>query len=139
MSTPGIKLVWAGYADDAVIGFSERGASRWRDSLPAGTRMLVYETTGKPKGSKAKGTKSLIGEVEVTGTFEEGEAFRAPNEEHDRLLPVKPVIRRADATPVPLDRVREIIDDAQWPRMGETWKPLTDSQYQTLVAALKGG
>lgn len=139
MPTPGIKLVWAGWNDDEVIGFSDRGYNRWRASLMNGTRMLVYETTGKAKGSTAKGTKSLIGEVEVTGTFEDGEAFRAPTEEHDRLLPVKPVIHRADATPVPLDRVREIIGDDKWPRMGETWKPLTETQYRALVAALKGG
>lgn len=139
MPTPGIKLVWAGWSDDEVIGFSERGYSRWRDSLTHGTRMLVYETTGKAPGSKAKGTKAIVGEVEVIGTFEEGEAHRAPTEQHDRLLPVQTTIRRADAHPIPLERVREMIGDPAWPRMGETWKPLTEAQYRELVAALTSG
>ena len=139
MPTPGIKLVWAGWNDDDVIGFSNQGYSRWRASLMQGTRMLVYETTGKAPGSKAKGSKSIVGEVEVTGTFEDGETHRAPTEQHARLLPVKSTIRRADATPIPLDRVREIIGDPGWPRMGETWKPLTESQYRTLVEALTTG
>ena len=138
MPTPGIKLVRAGWNDDAIIGFSDRGAARWHDSLPPGTRMLVYETTSKPKGSTAKGAKAIVGEVEVTGTFEEGEQLRAPGEDHDRLLPVKTVIRRNDANPVPLERVREIIDDPKWPRMGETWKPLTETQYRELVQLLRG-
>ena len=139
MPTPGIKLVWAGWNDDPIIGFSEQGHKRWRDTLVGGTRMLVYETTGKAPGSKAKGTKSIVGEVEVTGTFEEGEAQRAPDEAHARLLPVKTTIHRADALPIPLERVREIIGDPGWPRMGESWKPLTDSQYRALVEALTTG
>jgi hypothetical protein len=139
MPTPGIKLVWAGWNDDNVIGFSNQGYSRWRASLMKGTRMLVYETTGKAPGSKAKGTKSIVGEVEVTGTFEDGEAFRAPTEQHARLLPVDSKIKRAEAHPIPLERVREIIGDPGWPRMGETWKPLTEVQYRTLVEALTTG
>lgn len=136
MTSPGIKLVWAGWNDDPIIGFSERGYQRWHESLPRGTRMLVYETSGKAPGSKAKGTKSIVGEVEVAGTFEEGEAQRTPNEAHDRLLPVQTTLSRANVRPIPLERVREIIEDPGWPRMGETWKPLTDAQYQALVAVL---
>lgn len=139
MPTPGIKLVWAGWRDDPLIGFSNRGYSRWHESLERGTRMLVYETTGKAPGSKAKGTRSIVGEVEVAGTFEEGEAHRAPTEQHDRLLPVETRISRTNAHPIPLERVRELIDDPGWPRMGETWKPLTDAQYQALIDALTNG
>lgn len=138
MPTPGIKLVWAGWHDDEVIGFSDRGYARWHIHLVPGTRMLVYETTGKPAGSKAKGTKSIVGEVEVIGTFTDGEAFRAPTEEHAHLLPVKPIIPRDQAKPIPLERVREIIQDDKWPRLGEAWKPLTETQYRKLVQALKG-
>jgi hypothetical protein len=138
MPTPGIKLVWAGWHDDEVIGFSEQGYKRWHLNLIPGTHMLVYETTGKRPGSSDKGTKCLVGEVEVTGTFEDGERFRAPTEQHARLLPVKSLIHRDDARPVSLERIREIIDDDKWPRMGETWKPLTETQYRKLRTGLTG-
>jgi hypothetical protein len=134
MPTPGIKLVWAGWNDDDVIGFSEQGYKRWRASLMTGTRMLVYETTGKRPGSSARGRKAIVGEVEVAGTFEDGEALRAPTEQHARLLPVKIISPRGAGKPIPLERVRQIIEDDKWPRLGETWKPLTERQYRELVA-----
>lgn len=133
MPTAGIKLVSAGWSDDPVIGFSEQGYRRWRDHLPVGTRMLVYETSNPPPGTKHKGTKAIVGEVEVTGTFEDGEALRAPSEPHARLLPVRVVSGRGQGTPVPLERARALIDDPKWPRMGESWKPLTEAQYAALV------
>lgn len=135
MTNYGVKLVWAGWADDDVIGFSERACSRWKDSLLPGTCMLIYETTGRAPGSKAKGTKSIVGEVEVTGSFEDGEAYRAPTEAHARLLPVRVIVRREDRSPLPLDRVRELLSDPQWPRRGQSWTPLSDEQYQTVHAA----
>lgn len=133
MTTYGIKLVWAGWENDPTIGFSNRASKRWADELPAGTRMLLYETTGKPKGSKAKGTKSLVGEVEVTGTFDDGAKIRAADEQHDAVIPVRVVQKRESVTPVPLDTVREVLKDEQWPRMGESWRPLSDDEYQALV------
>ena len=136
MTTYGLKLVWAGWDDDPTIGFSSRAAKRWADQLPVGTRMLLYETTGKPKGSKAKGTKSIVGEVEVTGTFEDGEKVRAADEQHDAVIPVKVVRTRESVTPVSLERAREILNDDQWPRMGESWRPLSEAEYQALVTEM---
>ena len=136
MTTYGIKLVWAGWDDDLTVGFSGRAAKRWADELPSGTRMLLYETTGKPKGSKAKGTKSIVGEVEVSGTFEDGAKIRAEDEQHDAVIPVKVVRQRESVTAIPLDRVRELIGDEQWPRMGESWRVLSDEEYQALVAEM---
>ncbi len=133
MTTYGIKLVWAGWNDDPTIGFSNRAAKKWADELPAGTRMLLYETTGKPKGSKAKGTKSIVGEVEVTGTFEDGAKVRVEDEQHDAVIPVKVVRNRASVTPVPMEKVREILDVEKYPRMGESWRPLSEDEYQALV------
>lgn len=135
MTTYGIKLVWAGWDNDPTIGFSDRAAKRWAEHLPAGTRMLLYETMSKPKGSKAKGTKSIIAEVEVSGTFEDGAAIRAADEEHDAVIPVK-VIRSRAASPVPLERIREILGDDKYPRMGESWRPLSDAEYQAISAEL---
>ena len=133
MSNYGIKLVWPGWKDDTVIGFSDRGAKRFGDGIQTGTRMLIYETATKRPGVTAKGTKSIVGAVEVDGSFEDGEKYRPPNEEHSRLLPVKVIHRRDDVRPIPLERVRKIIADENWPRMGEAWKALTDEQYQAFL------
>jgi hypothetical protein len=130
MADYGIKLVWAGWNNDDVIGFSERGYQRWRDTITPGTRMLLYETMRKPKGSKAKGTKSIVGEVEVEGSFDDGETRRKPDEQHARLLPVKVVRARDETTPIPLDRVRELLGDEQYPRMGESWRPLNEAEVE---------
>lgn len=133
MTHYGIKMVWAGWADDPTIGFSSRAAKRWAAELPAGTRMLLYETMNKPKGSKAKGTKSIIAEVEVTGTFADGAAIRAADEQHDEVIPVK-VIRSRAANPIPLERVRDLLHDAEYPRMGESWRPLSEDEYRAFLA-----
>ncbi len=138
MTNYGIKLVWAGWDSDPTIGFSGRAAKRWAESLPVGTRMLLYETTGRAKGSKAKGTKAIVGEVEVSGSFEDGAAIRAADEQHDSVLPVRVIQARATVTPVPLDRVREILGDDKWPRRGESWRPLSAEEYQALVSAMGG-
>lgn len=137
MTNYGIKLVWAGWDSDATIGFSGRAAKRWADHLPVGTRMLLYETTGRAKGSKAKGTKSIVGEVEVSGSFEDGAAIRAADEQHDAVLPVSVAQARAEVTPVPLERVREILDDEKWPRRGESWRPLSEGEYEALLAEMR--
>lgn len=134
MTNSGIKLVWAGWDGDPTIGFSGRAAKRWAEHLPPGTRMLLYETTGRAKGSKAKGTKSIVGEVEVGGSFEDGASIRAADEQHDQVLPVRVVQARANVTPVSLERVREILDDEKWPRRGESWRPLSEEEYQALLA-----
>ena len=137
MTIYGIKLVWAGWDNDPTIGFSKRAAKRWADELPTGTRMLLYETNGKPKGSKAKGTKSIVGEVEVSGTFEDGEKVRAADEQHDAVIPVTVVQQRESVTPISLERAREILDDEKWPRMGESWRVLSEAEYQALVAEME--
>lgn len=138
MAGYGIKLVWAGWKDDKVIGFSSRGAARWGADVTPGTRMLLYETANKAPGSTAKGTKSIVGEVEVVGTFEEGEKLRAPTEQHDRLIPVKVLRPRREGRSIPLARVRELIGDEGWPRMGESWKPLSQDVYERLCDTLEG-
>ena len=137
MASYGLKMVWAGWHDEPTIGFSGRASKRWADQLPAGTRMLLYETMNKPKGVKAKGTKSLVGEVEVTGTFEDGEKIRAADEQHDAVIPVKVVGPRDAVTPIPLDKMREILDDPGYPRMGESWRPLSEAEYLTLVKLME--
>jgi hypothetical protein len=137
MTQYGIKLVWAGWNNDAVIGFSDRGYARWGGSIVPGTRMLLYETATPRPGVTHKGTKSIVGEVEVTGTFDDGEQYRTPTEQHDRLVPVKVLRPRREGKSIPLDRVRELIGDEGWPRRGEAWKPLSREVYEQLCAELE--
>jgi hypothetical protein len=137
MTQYGIKLVSAGWNNDNVVGFSDKAYKRWSGELKPGTQMLLYETATPPPGSKFKGSKSIVGEIEVTGTFDEGEKFRAPNEHHDRLVPVKVLRQRREGKQIPLERVRELIGDEGWPRMGESWKPLTRDVYDQLCAELE--
>lgn len=132
----GIKLVSAGWNGENFVGFSDRASARWREKILPGTRMLLYETTGKPKGSKAKGTKAIIAEVEVIGSFEDGEALRQPDEEHDRLIPVK-VIRQRAQTPIPLEQVRAILNDEAYPRLGESWRELSKAEYEAILKEWK--
>ena len=139
MTNFGIKLVWAGWDDDPTIGFSGRAAKRWAELFcHLGTRMLLYETTGRAKGSKAKGTKSIVGEVEVSGSFEDGAAIRAADEQHDSVLPVRMVQARASVTLVPMEQVRAVLGVEKYPRMGESWRPLSAEEYQALVSAMGG-
>lgn len=137
MTEYGIKLVSAGWNNDAVIGFSDRGYSRWGADIVAGTRMLLYETATPPPGSTFKGTKSIVGEVEVTRTFKDGEQYRTPTEHHDQLVPVKVLRSRRAEKSVSLSRVRELIGDESWPRRGEAWKSLPQEVYEQLCAELE--
>ena len=64
-------------------------------------------------------------------------AIRAADEQHDAVLPVSVARARAEVTPVPLERVREILDDEKWPRRGESWRPISDEEYQALLSAMR--
>ncbi len=138
----GIKLVWAGWfevdGEKGVVGFSNRGRKHWESALQPGVTMLLYETGTKTPGYKGKSTKSVVGEVRVAGSFDEGETMRTEGEEHAHLLPVAVTRAKADCAPVPLDKVREIIGDESWPKRGQSFTPLDEAQYAKIVEALGG-
>ena len=73
----------------------------------------------------------------MRGSFEEGEALRAEDEQHDSVLPVSVAQARASVRPVPLERVREILGDEKWPRRGESWRPLSAGEYEALLAEMR--
>lgn len=129
MSGYGIKLVWAGWNNDEIIGFSNKARKKWEDDIRPGVRMLIYET------SKPPGLKAIVGEVEVTGTWEQGEGKPTPTKEHNHPVNVRVLRRRADITPIPLHRVRQITGDEKFPRQGQAWKPLSEAQYKALLDA----
>lgn len=136
MARAGIKLVWAGWNDDPVIGFNEKGYQKWRGSLTVGTRVLIYETSLKASPTVRGGQMAIVGEVEITGTFEEGAAYTPPNKEHKRLLPVRVITSRSQARPVRLDALRKTLQVRDFPPKGAAWVPLNDAHYKALVALL---
>lgn len=135
MSRYGIKLVWAGWQNDQLIGFSDRAKKKWEAHIGPGVKMLIYETSVKRPGYTGRGgIRSIIGEVEVTGTWEQGKGKVTPTQEHDNPLDVRVLRRRQDVIPIPLHRVRQIIGNETFPHQGQAWKPLTEEQYHTLLA-----
>ncbi len=50
------------------------------------------------------------------------------------LLPLQIGFRRAGPGIMPRERVREILNDPEFPRPGESWLPITYEQYQELIA-----
>jgi hypothetical protein len=136
MTQYGIKLVWPGWNNDTVMGFSDDGYNRWRESIQPGTRMLLYETEDRSPGTTFRGTKSISGEIEVTGTFKDGEKYPAPTKQHHHLVPVKLLRPRRGGRQVSLYRVRELIGDNGWHRR-ETWTPLSKEVYERLIAELE--
>ena len=73
MSDYGIKLVWAHWHDESIVGFSDRGRNKWQHEIKPGTRMLIYETSTRRPGYTGRGEMAIVGEVEVTGTWKQGE------------------------------------------------------------------
>lgn len=134
MSGYGIKLVWARWHDENVVGFSDRAKKKWEDDIEPGIRMLIYETSIKRPGNTKRGVKAIVGEVEVTGTWEQGAGKATPTQEHDNPVDVRVLRYRADISPIPLRRVREIIRDASFPHQGQAWRPLSQEQYRALLA-----
>ena len=137
MTNCGIKLVWGnGWCEPQGtckhVGFSDRACKRWKDDLPVGTQMLLY-LTGMYGGPKA-----IVAGLKVTGTFEDGTGITPSTTIHTNMLPVTIVLARAEATPVPLARVREIIGRNPWPLPGISWQPVSEDQYRALLAELRG-
>lgn len=132
----GIKLHWGPPTQEneliEAIGFSDTAFNRWQHHLPLGTRMLLYST------SSGGGTRQIHVEVEVSGSFADGEAFRPYNPEHSKMLPVRRVRTPGPVNPLPLKRIREILGQPKWPRQGQSWHPIARDMYETLLAELHG-
>lgn len=134
MSNYGIKLVWASWHDEDVVGFSDKAKKKWQDRIVQGTRMLIYETSSKREGYNTRGVMAIVGEVEVKETWKQAEGKTTPTTEHNNPVGVCIIRRRAEVPPIPLERIRHIIADDKFPYQGQAWKPLTEEQYQALIA-----
>jgi hypothetical protein len=133
MTEYGIKMVWKGWKDELVIGFSDAGYTKWKNKIKPGTRMLVYETAKPREEHDSKGVKAIVGEIEVTSTFEEASGEPTPTKEHPHPVYVKVLRPRDTVKQISLQRIREIIKDKNFP-FRETWYPLTEKQYKELLA-----
>lgn len=133
MSKYGIKLLWAGWQDDEVIGFSPQAYERWKDDIQPGTRMLLYETTVQRPGISFRGTKSVIGEVEVIEGFAKSAGLATPTEEHNHAVKVKVIRSRTSVAPIPLEMVRKILANPKFPRQGEAWHPIFETMYNDFL------
>lgn len=134
----GIKLAWGPGVSETPdpggdgIGFSEPAYKKWKSALPVGTRMLVYET------GKYGGRKSIVSELKVDGTFDDGERLREHNPEHARMLPVRVLQTGEHLTPVPLSRIRVVLGKEKWPHQGLSWQPVSKETYEILLSELLG-
>lgn len=134
MTGYGIKIVWKGWKDEPVIGFSPWAYKRWKGAITPGTRMLVYESSEGRGGVKLRGARAIIGEVEVTGTFEDGDNYQAPTPEHSHLVPVKVLRGKETVKPIPLTTIREILKQPKYPLQSQSWQPITEAEYKALLA-----
>lgn len=123
--------------------FSERAYQRWMDGLLPGTRMLLY------LGSGHGHNKGITAVAMVQGRFIHNEDRETPSTEEWRkqwcwCLPVITTIDSRQVSPVPLERIREIIEpekagrppQARFPRQGEVWRPISARLYETLMAEM---
>ena len=133
MSKYGIKLLWAGWRDEEVIGFSPRAYEHWKDDIQPGTRMLIYETTVQRPGENFKSAKGIIGEVEVIEGFAKSAGLVTPTEEHNHALYVKVIRGRDIVTPIPLEKVRTILAKPKFPQQGEAWHPIFETMYRDFI------
>ncbi|MDE0609001.1 MAG: hypothetical protein OXH77_03690 [Anaerolineaceae bacterium] len=148
MSYHGIRATWGDswfteYGEKWLDVFSERAHQQWKDSLLPGTLMLLYQ------GSGYGGSRCITAAAMVQGRFVHNEKREIPGVEEWRehwcwCLPVITIAPRRTVTPVPLERIREIIEpekagrphQARFPRQGEVWRPISAQLYETLMAEM---
>ena len=132
MSKYGIKLVWAGWHNEDVIGFSPKAYEEWKYDIQVGTRMLIYETDVRLVPG-IKGVKGLVGEVEVVESFAKSAGLVTPTQEHDIPLHVKVLRVRQEVSIIPLKQVRAITADPKFAHVGQAWKPIFETMYRDFI------
>lgn len=147
----GIRATWGdswftGYGEKWLDVFSERAYRRWKDYLPPGTQMLLYQ------GSGYGGSKAITAAAMVQGRFIHNENRETPGTEDWRkqwcwCLPVITTVERRTVNPIPRDVIHEIIEpenagrpfQARFPRQGEVWRPLSKDLYDALMTEMLPG
>ena len=132
LSKFGIKVLWAGWRDDPRIGFSSSGYNQWKDKIMVGTRMLIYEAADPRPEYSSPGIKSIMAEVQVTKMFDEVKGQTAPNQEHEHLILVDILRKRDSVPPIPLRRIRALIQNTIFP-FQSTYLTLEEDVYNLLL------
>ena len=128
---------YAYYRSIHRIGFSDYTFNRWEDCIPAGTRVLIYVT----------GMKSIQDNAIVTGSFADTAGETPYNPDYPHMLKLAFSALPASSGPVPLARVRDILEydtpelargpyQRRFPRQAFSWLPITREDYTLLYAEL---
>ena len=128
---------YAYYRSIYRIGFSDFTFKRWEHDIPVGTRILIYVT----------GLKSIMDDAIVTGSFTETAGETPYNADYPNMLKLDFTALPASSRPVPLSRVREILErdtpemamgpfQKRFPRQIDSWRPITREDYTLLFAEL---
>ena len=128
---------YAYYKSINRIGFSDFTFRRWEHDIPAGTRVLIY----------VKELKSIQDDAIVTGSFADTEGETPHNPDYPHMLKLEFSILPPGSRPVPLARVRDILErdtpelamgpyQGRFPRQIDSWRPITREDYTLLYAEL---
>ncbi|MCY3907491.1 MAG: hypothetical protein OXF63_09620 [Anaerolineaceae bacterium] len=128
---------YAYYKSKQRIGFSEHTFKRLNHEIPAGTRLLIYIT----------GLKEIQDDAIVTETFAQTADETPYNSQYPYMLGLKFSVLPASSRPVPLARVREILErdnpelamgpyQRRFPLQSYSWLPISREDYTLLYADL---
>lgn len=128
---------YAYYRSIDRLGFSDFTFKRWKHNIPAGTRVLIY----------VKGLKSIQDDAIVTGSFADTEGETPYNPDYPNMLKLDFSALPPGSRPVPLARVREILErdtpelamgpyQGRFPRQIDSWRPISREDYTLLYAEL---
>lgn len=129
---------YAYYKSKQRIGFSEHTYNkRLNHEIPAGTRLLIYIT----------GLKEIQDDAIVTETFAQTADETPYNPQYPYMLGLKSSVLPASSRPVPLARVRDILErdnpelamgpyQGRFPLQSYSWLPISREDYTLLYAEL---
>lgn len=133
MSHYAIAVVPPDWTPEKPLAFSEADYNRWRDTVQAGTRVLIFKTAP---------INALIAEAEVHDQIflhltewpmaNVGEFLKTSSGEiATYVLPIRILYDRDDTIQIPLATVRQAVDDPQFPQ--QAWLPIEQPAYSALT------
>lgn len=128
-----IAVVPPDWEPSKPLSFSDTGYNEWNGHVMAGTRVLIY---------KPAPVNAIVAEAEVPDArflrLDEwpaanvGEALRTGfGAAATHILPLRVLYTRDDTTHIPLDTVREYLEDESFPT--EEWHVIEQTAYQSLT------
>ena len=127
-----VVVVPSDWTPEKALGFSEATYQRWHDQVESGMRVLVF---------KASPVNALVAEGEAPGIFARvaewpdvhigGRPRTASGTSAAYVMPLNVLYMRAEANQVPLEQVRERINDADFPNV--EFLPVEEDAYHALT------